>query len=85
MRSGKPKGILAETPVDGQALDVAKINYKTLTDAEAALPLEYEASAIWTMTKKTFMEFSAMTDADGQPIARTNYGIFGKPERILLG
>lgn len=83
--SGKPKGILAETPVDGQALDVAKINYKTLTDAEAALPLEYEASAIWTMTKKTFMEFSAMTDADGQPIARTNYGISGKPERILLG
>ncbi|MGQ7115935.1 phage major capsid protein, partial [Escherichia sp. TWPC-MK] len=64
---------------------VAKINYKTLTDAEAALPLEYEASAIWTMTKKPFMEFSAMTDADGQPIARTNYGISGKPERILLG
>lgn len=50
--SGKPKGILAETPFEGQALDVAKINYKTLTDAEAALPLEYEASAIWTMTKK---------------------------------
>ncbi|MCC2412606.1 MULTISPECIES: phage major capsid protein [Bacillus cereus group] len=83
--TGKPKGILSETPVTGQALDVAKISYKTLTDAEAALPLEYEASAVWTMTKKTFMEYAAMVDASGQPIARTNYGIAGKPERILLG
>lgn len=55
--SGKPKGILAETPFEGQALDVAKINYKTLTDAEAALPLEYEASAIWTMTKRHLWSF----------------------------
>ncbi|KAA0762994.1 phage major capsid protein [Bacillus sp. SH5-2] len=83
--TGKPKGILSETPVTGQALDVAKISYKTLTDAEAALPLEYEASAVWTMTKKTFMEYAAMVDTSGQPIARTNYGIAGKPERILLG
>jgi HK97 family phage major capsid protein len=37
------------------------------------------------MTKKTFMSFVGMTDAEGQPIARTNYGIGGKPERILLG
>ncbi|PGN26274.1 phage major capsid protein [Bacillus thuringiensis] len=83
--TGQPKGILTETPVAGQALDIAKIEYKTLTDAEAALPLEYEANAVWTMTKKTFMAFSAIVDASGQPIARTNYGIAGKPERILLG
>ncbi len=82
---GQPKGILTETPVNGQALEVAKIEYKTLTDAEAALPLEYEANAVWCMTKKTFMDFSSMTDATGQPIARTNYGIGGKPERVLLG
>ncbi|WML38699.1 phage major capsid protein [Neobacillus sp. OS1-2] len=82
---GQPKGILTENPAAGQALDVAKIEYKTLTDAEAALPLEYESNAVWVMTKKTFMGFTAMTDADGQPIARTNYGISGKPERSLLG
>ncbi|MEX3713647.1 phage major capsid protein [Cytobacillus horneckiae] len=83
--TGQPKGILAETPLNGQSLDVAKIDYKTLTDAEAALPLEYESNAVWTMTKKTFMEFAAMTDASGQPIARVTYGITGKPERVLLG
>lgn len=83
--TGQPKGILTETPETGQALDVATIEYKTLTDAEAALPLEYEAGAVWTMTKKTFMAFAAMVDSAGQPIARTNYGIAGKPERTLLG
>ena len=37
------------------------------------------------MTKKTFMEFAGMTDSAGQPIARVNYGIGGRPERTLLG
>ncbi|WP_062513951.1 phage major capsid protein [Halobacillus sp. KGW1] len=82
---GKPKGILEETPVTDQSLDVSKVEYKTLTDAEGALPLEYESSAVWVMTKKTFMTFAAMTDDAGQPIGRTNYGINGRPERILLG
>ena len=26
-----------------------------------------------------------MTDAEGQPVARINYGLGGKPERTLLG
>jgi HK97 family phage major capsid protein len=37
------------------------------------------------MTKKTFMSFIGMVDSVGQPIARVNYGIDGKPERTLLG
>ena len=37
------------------------------------------------MTKKTFMSFVGMVDQNGHPIARTNYGINGKPERTLLG
>ncbi|PHE92471.1 phage major capsid protein [Bacillus pseudomycoides] len=82
---GQPKGILAETPVTGQALDIAKIEYKTLIDVEAALPLEYEDGAVWCMTKKTFMAYAGMVDSNGQPIARVNYGINGKPERFLLG
>lgn len=80
-----PKGILAETPATGQALTAKTLAYKTLVDAEAALPEEYEAGAVWCMTKKTFMSFIGMEDAEGQPIARINYGIGGKPERILLG
>ena len=86
--SGQPKGILAETPADGQALKVASgkgLSYKTLVDAEAAIPQAYETGAKWFMSKKTYMEFVGMTDADGQPVARVNYGIGGSPERTLLG
>jgi HK97 family phage major capsid protein len=83
-----PKGILNETVATGQNVDVAAnagFTYETLVDAEAKLPLAYENGAVWFMTKKTFMEFIAMTDTVGQPIARVNYGIGGKPERTLLG
>lgn len=86
-----PKGILDETVASGQNVDVAAakgFTYQTLVNAEAALPLAYENDAVWFMTKKTFMEFIGMTDGEagaGQPIARVNYGIGGKPERTLLG
>lgn len=86
--SGQPKGILAETFATGQNVDIAKASspaYKNLTDAEAALPLAYETGAVWLMTKKTFMEYAGLTDTAGQPIGRINYGLSGKPERILLG
>jgi HK97 family phage major capsid protein len=82
------RGIFAETVVFGQNVDVAaagQLEYQTLIDAEAALPLEYEVGALWHMTKKTFMGFQGMKDTAGQPIARTNYGIAGAPERVLLG
>ena len=82
--TGTPKGILKETPADGQAIDGTP-SYASLVAAEAALPLEYENGAVWVMTKKTFMAFIGETDDMGQPIARVNYGISGKPERILLG
>lgn len=82
---GQPKGILEETPNAGQALEATALSYDTLIEAEAALPLEYEAGAIHCMTKKTFMAYQAIKDSTGQPIARVNYGIGGKPERTLLG
>lgn len=86
--SGKPKGILAETVATGQNVDIEKTGspaYKDLTSAEAKLPMAYENGAVWFMTKKTFMEYASLTDSNGQPIGRVNYGIGGKIERMLLG
>lgn len=86
--SGQPKGVLKETAPAGQTLEIAADadpTYKDLVAAEAALPLAYENGAVWNMTKKTFMKFVGMVDSNGQPIARVNYGIDGKPERTLLG
>lgn len=86
--SGQCTGILSETVVTGQNVDIAKTGkpaYKDLIDAEAALPQAYENGAVWFMTKKTFMQYAGLTDTTGQPIGRVNYGIGGKIERMLLG
>lgn len=86
--SGQPKGILSETVVEGQNLDLTEgtaITYENLCEMEAKLPLAYETSAVWFMTKATFMKIASMVDTTGQPIARVNYGIGGKPERTVLG
>lgn len=84
----RPKGILTETPASGQAIEIASgtnISLSTLVAMESALPSAYENGAVYAMSKKTFMAFYGMVDDNGQPIARVNYGISGKPERILLG
>ena len=88
---GMPTGILANTPDTGKAITIAEgtsgaeLTYETLCECEAAIPVDKEGKAKWCMTKKTFMSFVGMVDQNGHPIARTNYGINGKPERTLLG
>lgn len=83
--TGQPKGILTETAQSGQALTSVVPSYTDLINAEAALPQAYENGAAWCMSKKTFMQYAGLVDEVGQPIGRVNYGISGKPERILLG
>ncbi|MDE6182211.1 MAG: phage major capsid protein, partial [Eubacteriales bacterium] len=85
--AGKPKGILTEEIDDSKIVELVdgKVNYNTLIEAESCLDLAYENGAVWFMHKATFMSFVGMVDNNGQPIARTNYGIEGKPERTLLG
>lgn len=55
--SGKPKGILTETPEAGQAVTGA-ISYAKLVECESVLPEEYEADAKWCMTKADFFKFA---------------------------
>lgn len=85
----QPTGFLTETVVTGQNIDIAKtaaIKYADLYKMEAALPEEYEADAEWFMRKSTFFnQIVGMVDTDGQPIARVNYGLAGKPEYMLFG
>ena len=83
--SGQPKGILAETAPSGQDIKIVTPAYKDLVDAEAALPQAYEKNAVWCMSKKTFMAYAGLTDTNGQPIGRVNFGLGNKIERFLLG
>ena len=88
---GMPTGILTQTVPTGQTITLADSTnhvptYAELVDAEAALPVEYENTAKWFMTKKQFMKFVGMVDDNGQPIARVDYGFAdNKPVRRLLG
>ena len=88
--TASPAGILYNAAGNDATVEIAagtagKLGYDTLCDAEAELPQQYEGGAKWFMSKKTFMKFVGMVDSQKQPIARVNYGIGGKPERVLLG
>ena len=83
--TGQPKGILTETVATAKRIKSVAPSYEDLINAEAALPQAYENGAVWCMSKKTFMSYYGLTDSQGQPIGRVNYGIGGKPERTLLG
>lgn len=88
--SGQPKGVLKETVVTGQNIDIAAaataLAYTDLVKAEAALPQAYDADAVWCMTKKTFFEqIVGMVDDNKQPVVRLNYGINGKPVYSIFG
>lgn len=84
----EPKGILAETVVSGQNVDVTEGNaftYADLINMEAALPEGYD-DAIYVMNKKTFIsQVLGMVDDNKQPIARIDSGIDGKPSYNLFG
>lgn len=84
----EPLGILAETPVSGQTVEVTEGNaleYSNLIAMEAALPEGYD-DAIYVMSKKTFIsQVLGMVDSNKQPIARIDSGIDGKPSYNLFG
>lgn len=84
--TGQPKGILTETIPTGQALTTeGALTFAKLAEAEGVLPTEYETGAKWCMNKKTFAKIQGLTDQNGQPVARVNYGVGKALERIILG
>lgn len=80
----QPKGILNEEGIS-KTFASAVPTYAELLDVEASVPVEYEETAVWLMTKTQFYNIQKMVDKDGQPIARVTYGIDGKVKRDILG
>jgi HK97 family phage major capsid protein len=83
--TGRPTGILSSAVPAERIIASVAPSYDDLIAAESALEQVYENGALWCMSKKTFMRYYGITDENGQPIGRVNYGIAGKPERSLLG
>lgn len=81
----QPKGILKETGAAVQLTVGDSLTYAKLVEMEANVPAGKETNSKWVMTKKTFMAIVGLVDSNGQPIARVNYGMSGKPERYLFG
>ena len=85
----EPEGILKSSNlVEGQNVNVTEGNaltYADLIGMEALLPEGYD-DAIYVMNKKTFVsQVLGMVDDNGQPIARIDSGIDGKPAYSLFG
>ena len=85
----EPEGILkASNLVADQNVNVTEgsaVTYADLIGMEALLPEGYD-DAIYVMNKKTFVsQVLGMVDDNGQPIARIDSGIDGKPAYSLFG
>lgn len=81
---GQMKGILAETPAKTVALS-NKLSFSDVVNIKKAIPSAYRSGAVLVMNESTFYEFYGMTDANGQPIARVNFGVDKEPEYMLFG
>ena len=81
---GQMKGILAETPAKTVALS-NKLSFADVVNIKKAIPSAYRSGAVLVMNESTFYEFYGMTDANGQPIARVNFGVDKEPECMLFG
>ena len=93
----QPLGIINDVRVPaGQIITLSAADFQTWEGWKkkifAKIPLSYRAGGSWIMAAGTFDGYiDGMVDANGQPIARTNYGIidaaqerFGGREVLLV-
>lgn len=82
--SGQPKGILKETAAKTVELSKA-LAYEDIIKVKKAIPSAYRTGAVLVMNEATFYSFLAITDKQGQPVARMNQGINGEPNFEIFG
>lgn len=84
--NGQPTGIFKETGVKDVTLSAADlVKYDKLRAVKGQLPAGYQAGAEWAMAQETWDKIDGMVDANGQPVARINYGIDGEERPYLFG
>ena len=87
--SGKPKGIFTETLTAAQKAEISAdtiTKYATWVEAFSKVPMAYEGKVALLINNSDWKKYLiGMVDADGQPVARVNYGISGVPERVFMG
>lgn len=81
----QPKGILTEEGTTISIKAATGFDYKTLCKIEGSIKSAYKSGTRYCCTEKTFWEIQSITDQNGQPIARINYGLTDTPEYTILG
>ena len=82
--SGQPKGILKETAA--KTVELSKtLAYEDIIKVKKAIPSAYRTGAVIVMNEATFYSFLAITDKQGQPVARMNQGLNGEPAFEIFG
>lgn len=87
---GQPLGIIKDTGIPaGQKIGVKVADagkYATWINISSKIPLAYEGRVAMILTKVDWEKYIVgMVDNNGQPIARVNYGLDGRPQRRFLG
>lgn len=89
--SGKPLGITNDNRVpSSNVITLSSSEFQSWEDWKknvfAEIPLAYRAGGAFIMAAGTFEGYiDGMTDANGQPIGRTNYGIVEGPQERFGG
>ena len=88
--SGQPKGIINSDVQDGQTVKGTMTDYSSFpfwASVLAKVPLAYSSSVEWCFNKADYITYiQGMVDENGQPVARTNYGIHGAIDgAVFLG
>lgn len=85
--AAKPQGI-ATTKVTDTKRNVtlsAKLSYQDLVNIVKAIPSAYRTGTTLTMNESTFYDLASITDNNGQPVGKVNFGTDGEPAYMLMG
>lgn len=85
--AAKPQGI-ATTKVTDTKRNVtlsAKLSYTDLVNIVKAIPSAYRTGTTLTMNESTFYDLASITDNNGQPVGKVNFGTDGEPSYMLMG
>ncbi len=86
---GQPLGITVDTIPADQVVNVAAVDmnkYDTWTGLIGKMPRKYRTGAAFILNDSDWNKYIVgMVDANGQPVARTTYGIDGAQQERFLG
>jgi HK97 family phage major capsid protein len=87
---GQPLGIAVDTDIpSAQVINIAVADmnkYDTWTDLIGKMPRKYRTGATFILNDSDWNKYIVgMVDANGQPVARTTYGLDGAQQERFLG